>query len=96
MRGEPLRRKEERVETWQGRPALSGEEEVSGQIPMLKFYNRALAAVESGSWIATEPRHRFRPSKGSYFSQGTVDLIPCPGSNTATAFTDARKDMKNG
>jgi hypothetical protein len=34
--------------------------------------------------------------KGSYFSQGTVDLIPCPGSNTATAFTDARKDMKNG
>jgi hypothetical protein len=96
MQGEPLRRKEQRVETWQGRPALSDEEEASGQISVLKFYNRSSAEVESGSWIAAEPRHRFRPSKGSYFSQGTVDLIPCPGSNTATAFTDARKDMKNG
>jgi hypothetical protein len=34
--------------------------------------------------------------KGRDFSQETVDLTPCPGSNTATAFTDARKDMKNG
>jgi hypothetical protein len=67
-----------------------------GQIPVLKLYNSVSAAVESGSWIAAEPNQPFCLRKGSNFSQGMVDLAPCPGSNTATAFTDARKDMKNG
>jgi hypothetical protein len=33
MREEPSRRKEEHVETWRGRPALSDEEEMVGTNP---------------------------------------------------------------
>jgi hypothetical protein len=34
----------------------------------------------------------FELLKGGFFYQGTVDLTRRPGSNTATAFTDARKE----
>ncbi|QRM28982.1 hypothetical protein [Microvirga sp. VF16] len=62
----------------------------------LKFYNNYSSGLECGWNVAAALKRRFELLKDSYFPQRTVDLNPCPGSNTATAFTDARKDMKNG